>query len=1467
MKMTRTMLRRAVISVCAALTVLVGVGANPYTVYADESANLNDFTTEIKINNSTESPQELVAGKTYPLKITFSEVNGGKQFSNDSALEYTFPDGVNVPLIASKKMDVSVTTPTGTFTLTDNEFSITEEGGVKKLTFNFNRDDTSPAWQALKDCGNTVLEFDLSATFTPPSSDPIDFGNGHTITIDANKPGTPSIEKNGSYDSTSHEITYSVKITTDGNSTGIKLTDTLIGSNISFVDDGAGHLAGVTLKKYKSSDNTEIGSETPTISVSSNTDGKPCFEYPAAADTGLALNDGEYYILSYKTKVTIDSRLGTNSYDATKNTVSMNYTGGNPDEPKTADYGKTGIAYAPLEKDVDGGTDLGNNKTEYTWTVTYNKNCVESMVGHTLTDTVSSSANTVMTTIEGYGLKVEAYDSATATTPAATWTPALDDVKTSNSKGWTYTIPQSTSADEKLKYVITYKTVTDVTEIAKAHSITNTVKDNLDFSATKKITGINPPGGGTLDVIKDIDIDTNGEDKDSLSWTITIKVPNRDLSGTVKVTDTLPSRTDGTSTLIDTLQQSTVTVTGLQSNEGYVLTPAADGKSFVIEFKYSDTDPYASAAATDIHSGLKGITTDTNTVRTITVTYDTLKNTDWLSKYPTENHKNTAKLQVYNDTDEDSATARPRSDSIKKTTVAGTFNVSEGGITLPAYKFEIVTSGVNAEGSEDSKVINAIDEFNTTYFKIYPTSGTAFADNGKVEGRNDGGAYTTLSDKAIFTDTATGATISATNLTYDTNKYYEEYKITYYLVVKDADTLIKMKQDAANASGAKLEFTNKVVWNGIDTSSVFSYTYDGLIKKVLNKADLTTGGRDNLAHYEITVNPGATKINGGAKFNVVDTFNKLRIDYRTIKVMDGETDLAKIGTVYYNATGDTLTFYDIPDAKKIVITYDAYISANDAKNIANIGTTYESGREEPNFNINFSATGGGTLYGITILKCQKGKTSTTLEGAQFKLYDATGDKVLKYTSGEEVVFTTGADGTIKVLPTASANNYVLDKDHKYYVVEIKAPNGYILDPTHYEFTLVEGKVPDYPNYKYVNNDILKINNTRAITIGKKAFRDTDELAGAELAIKSYADSTYSGTPVDITSWTTTYTAKTFEFTTDEFSSDTKLQAGYYELVEMNAPDTYDISDPVRFRVKDTGDLEIISGDGELEPVSNTLTMRDYHIPSNINISKIELSNGAEKALPGATLSIYEGEFTEGKPTGTPIDTWVSTADKHSVTGSKFKRNKSYTLYESAAPEGYDVAANIVFTIDKIGNIDTISSNAYKTSNKVDRMIVMLDTLKKVTPTPSPNPTGTPTPTVTPTPKPTNKPTPTHSPSVTPGPTDPNGGDVSPTSIPVYPIQPTKIPVEDNTWYKVTGKKDGFPIITYKTLPAGYYLEDRGDGYSWVKGPNGMVLGVRRNRTGIETGDKAPIIPLSIALGLLLAGFVALLVLRFRKTES
>ena len=274
----------------------------------------------------------------------------------------------------------------------------------------------------------------------------------------------------------------------------------------------------------------------------------------------------------------------------------------------------------------------------------------------------------------------------------------------------------------------------------------------------------------------------------------------------------------------------------------------------------------------------------------------------------------------------------------------------------------------------------------------------------------------------------------------------------YYYVKSSLGTTITVDSTNPNATIKDKNTTNpdipndgakKIVVNGATTSETTAKIGDVIDYKIAFNATnyVTTSGTDSKL---IT------------KYTIVDTPSDLKINQSTVKVtVDGKevTVTPTYGTdgkmtielAWVKADGKT-TIYNSP--AEVVVTYKATVKAGaqdgTASNSAKISYTTADGETripDPNPDPDPKVY----TYQFTLNKTSKEDGSDTLTGAEFKLYDAA-------SGGNEIKVVKNTDGTYRVAE-AGENGQVIEAgkvvikglkgdNTKYYLEEIKAPNGY-----------------------------------------------------------------------------------------------------------------------------------------------------------------------------------------------------------------------------------------------------------------------------------------------------------------------------------------------------------------------------------------------------------------------------------------
>ena len=273
---------------------------------------------------------------------------------------------------------------------------------------------------------------------------------------------------------------------------------------------------------------------------------------------------------------------------------------------------------------------------------------------------------------------------------------------------------------------------------------------------------------------------------------------------------------------------------------------------------------------------------------------------------------------------------------------------------------------------------------------------------------------------------------------------------------------------------------------------------------------------------------------------------------------------------------------------------------------------------------------------ITVEISKRDVYGNELKGAEMQLVDSEGNVVDEWTS----------DGTNHVVSALPAGAYTLK--------ETAAPDGYVIA------TDIKFSVDIYGNVTVENVEstatsengtplIVMVDDTTKVEISKQDITNGKELQGATLQIIDE-----NGNIIE--EWVSTNEPHMIEG---------KLIAGRkYTLHETYASSGYVIANDVEFTVSQNGTVDIV-------------VMQDD--TTKVKISKQDITNGKE--LPGATLQIIDEN-------GNIVEEWISTNEPHMIEG-KLIAGKEYTLKETMAPEGYEIANEIKFTVNADGSVTEV----------------------------------------------------------------------------------------------------------------------------------------------------------------------------------
>ena len=291
---------------------------------------------------------------------------------------------------------------------------------------------------------------------------------------------------------------------------------------------------------------------------------------------------------------------------------------------------------------------------------------------------------------------------------------------------------------------------------------------------------------------------------------------------------------------------------------------------------------------------------------------------------------------------------------------------------------------------------------------------------------------------------------------------------------------------------------------------------------------------------------------------------------------------------------------------------------------------------------------------VTISK--KAITGTdSIGGAELRVIDKDGKVVV-----EKWTTKAGEDTTV---------TGVFNVGETYTLQEVTPPTGYA-KAADINFTL--NKKGEIVINDKTETSVVMRDAKLQIKVSKKDITDTDELPGAVLQILDKADNSV------IAEWKTTDKPVII---TEKDCKKPLVAGNTYILHEKTAPDGYAYAKDVEFTVH----VDSIEGNEQL------VTMHDAK--NVVVVSKTDLAG--TKELPGAKLQILS---SDGK---TVLESWTSTNEEYKVT-KKLKAGESYILRETEAPDGYAIADDVKFTVNKDGSTTKVVMKDAQTSVTVSK---------------------------------------------------------------------------------------------------------------------------------------------------------------------
>lgn len=380
----------------------------------------------------------------------------------------------------------------------------------------------------------------------------------------------------------------------------------------------------------------------------------------------------------------------------------------------------------------------------------------------------------------------------------------------------------------------------------------------------------------------------------------------------------------------------------------------------------------------------------------------------------------------------------------------------------------------------------------------------------------------------------------------------------------------------------------------------------------------------------------------GPKGNIIDTATVTENDSATLY----------IGADKLNEGNNICTLREIvAESSKYVAGPDKEVVINKKDNVVTIVSVEDGNVNKGTASVSIENKLDSQKGSVTFRKY--GEDNKPLDGGTFQLW--------KKNEGSD-------DDRITVFSTANGEHTIDNLLYgTYYVKEISAPQGYILDSEPsaeitIKKTAAHGTIT-MTNEKYTAG---------AITI-KKVDEKNNPLAGAEFTL---------------------FGPKTYKKTTDNsgVAEFTGLEAGKYSIIEKTAPKGYggyDGTVTVEIKADGTATVDDLPKGISFAGETVTLTWTNTRDKGSISITK---TGSANKSLQGAVFGLYKDAAAAEKP----IDTQQT--DKNGEALFADLEAGTYCVKEIAAPNGYALDTTVRgFTIggDNAWDVKTEIKNTLK----------------------------------------------------------------------------------------------------------------------------------------------------------------------------
>ena len=763
---------------------------------------------------------------------------------------------------------------------------------------------------------------------------------------------------------------------------------------------------------------------------------------------------------------------GSGTVEQTKNTAFV-YSDQVPDGKEASVDFHGLIDFQKIEKNKAGDpVRIAENNYEITWTILINQDHKQTVGGQTIYDWVETSSRPFMW-FTGSGITIEVtYENGTSETRALTWNDLTTQTNNSRIYAWSYETPES---DGKAAYLITGKTFVDSSDAFGNLTVSNGTQILLNYTSANAT--IENTGSGSVTPLKKVitDSDTYTE------WEISVSVPAGGLPD-FRIIDELPHLIGSGNTFIDNLIPDSLTVNGLIGDESYTYELNDNTRFYYLNF-YKDR----------MHTQTGLLPTEDGRDRTIVVRFRTAVNQDWLDLAVGSGysqfilHRNSATVRVNDFQVIVTADAIPVRQVIEKNLIE-TATVEIDGKTYPVFRYTLTLMGVVG----DNAVIE--DRFDTTFFKYFTAEGIRILGGDTLTPTDPNGSITAA-------DTGSGLKITVNSFPKKTNgQLYKVYKIFFSLIPKDEETLKELNRVTAETGEYKL--TDFAVWNNLTSNEVIAvYNYYPYVDKDLIGHPSSENGF--VAEFRTIINKYAEDLD--PESDILTIQDELSPNLRFIQdSISIDPHISSI-TIQYDEPSNTITFDNVPDETRFVITYRARVLGYGEVPYSN---TIKFGRCEKKIEelviIESSGSGSASNPSITIVKRDAKDLSVMLAGASFQLSYMTETGLVPVLDNAEnpVIFTTGPDGSVLIIGNMNTLGWTLWKERTYCLIETASPLGYEPNPAPTCFIL-----SDFPlsQLEYdITGDTLNIQN-KPILISIPVIKQWNGQKLSSVTINLFAD--------------------------------------------------------------------------------------------------------------------------------------------------------------------------------------------------------------------------------------------------------------------------------------------------------------------------------------------------------------------------